>query len=155
MIVYEPFSPLAAPPPPVARQPRARRHRWPDRHRRLALTPGAPRRGRPKPHHFDLTVAADRHADHDYLGPAVLDLPGAEYRVLATLAGHTDPIDGRYHWYGRLDPAEAVALPEPARASAFLVLPGRAPAAASLTERDPWGNLRVTGIGAPPFALAT
>ncbi|MGW5921953.1 DUF4873 domain-containing protein [Nocardia fluminea] len=124
-------------------------------HRRLDLTPSTRRTGRPKPHHFDITVAADRHTDHDYLGPAVLDLPGAEYRVLTTLAGHTDPIDGRYHWHGRLDPAEAVALPEPVRASAFLVLPGRAPAAASLTERDPWGNLRVTGIGAPPFALET
>ncbi|MFD6396316.1 DUF4873 domain-containing protein [Nocardia sp. NPDC060249] len=124
-------------------------------HRRRGLTPGTPRLGRPKPHHFDITVAADRHPDHDYAGPAVLDLPGAEYRVIATLTGHTDPIDGHYHWYGRLDPAETSALPEPTRASAFLVLPGRAPAAAKLTERDPWGNLRVTGVGTPPFALRT
>ncbi|MFD3424933.1 DUF4873 domain-containing protein [Nocardia fluminea] len=122
-------------------------------HRRLDLTPSTRRRGRPKPHHFDITVAADRYSDHDYAGPAVLDLPGAEYRVTATLAGHTDPIDGRYHWYGRLDPTETTALPEPTRAAAFLVLPGRAPAPANLTERDPWGNLRVTGIGTPPFAL--
>ncbi|MFC9659152.1 DUF4873 domain-containing protein [Nocardia sp. NPDC127606] len=122
-------------------------------HRRLDLTPSTRRPGSPKPHHFDITVAADRHSDHDYAGPAVLDLPGAEYRVIATLTGHTDPIDGRYHWYGRLDPTETTALPEPTRASAFLVLPGREPAAANLTERDPWGNLRVTGIGTPPFAL--
>lgn len=122
-------------------------------HRRLDPTPSMRRHGRPKPHHFDITVAADRHPDHDYAGPAVLDLPGAEYSVLATLTGHLDPIDGRYHWYGRLDPTETATLPEPTRASAFLVLPGREPAAAHLTERDPWGNLRVTGIGTPPFAL--
>ncbi|WP_328663497.1 DUF4873 domain-containing protein [Nocardia salmonicida] len=122
-------------------------------HRRLDPTPSMRRHGRPKPHHFDITVAADRHPDHDYAGPAVLDLPGAEYSVLATLTGHLDPIDGRYHWYGRLDPTETTTLPEPTRASAFLVLPGREPAAAHLTERDPWGNLRVTGIGTPPFAL--
>ncbi|MFD4443054.1 DUF4873 domain-containing protein [Nocardia sp. NPDC058519] len=122
-------------------------------HRRLGMTPDTARRpGRPRPHHFDITVAADRQPDHDYAGPAVLDLPGAEYPVLATLTGHTDPIDGRYHWYGRLDPAETTTLPEPTRASAFLVLPGREPAAAHLTERDPWGNLRVTGAGTPPFA---
>ncbi|MEU4417898.1 DUF4873 domain-containing protein [Nocardia salmonicida] len=122
-------------------------------HRRLDPTSRMRRPGRPKPHHFDITVAADRQPDHDYTGPALLDLPGAEYSVVATLTGHLDPIDGRYHWYGRLDPTETTTLPEPTRASAFLVLPGREPAAAHLTERDPWGNLRVTGIGAPPFAL--
>ncbi|MFD9548292.1 DUF4873 domain-containing protein [Nocardia salmonicida] len=122
-------------------------------HRRLDPTPSTHRHGRPKPHHFDITVAADRRPDHDYAGPALLDLPGAEYAVVATLTGHLDPIDGRYHWYGRLDPTETTTLPEPTRASAFLVLPGREPAAAHLTERDPWGNLRVTGIGTPPFAL--
>ncbi|WP_446222721.1 DUF4873 domain-containing protein [Nocardia sp. IBHARD005] len=122
-------------------------------HRRSDLTPRTRRPGRPKPHHFDITVAADRHPNHDYAGPALLDLPGAEYSVIATLTGHLDPIDGRYHWYGRLDPTETSTVPEPTRASAFLVLPGREPAAAHLTERDPWGNLRVTGIGTPPFAL--
>ncbi|MGW0634653.1 DUF4873 domain-containing protein [Nocardia salmonicida] len=121
--------------------------------RRLDPTPSTHRHGGPKPHHFDITVAADRHPDHDYAGPALLDLPGAEYSVVATLTGHLDPIDGRYHWYGRLDPTETTTLPEPTRASAFLVLPGREPVAAHLTERDPWGNLRVTGIGTPPFAL--
>ncbi|MFC9471498.1 DUF4873 domain-containing protein [Nocardia sp. NPDC056952] len=124
-------------------------------HRLLDPTLSTRRPGRPKPHHFDITVAADRHSDHDYAGPAVLDLPGAEYPVIATLTGHTDPIDGRYHWYGRLDPAESTSLPDPTRACALLVLPGREPAAANLTERDPWGNLRVTGVGTPPFALET
>ncbi|MFD4430218.1 DUF4873 domain-containing protein [Nocardia sp. NPDC058497] len=124
-------------------------------HRRLALrrTDTRPRRlGGPKPHHFDITVAADRHPAHDYQGPALLDLPGAEYPVIATLAGHADPIDGRYHWYGRLDPVDG-SLPEPTRSTALLALPGHRPAPARLTERDPWGNLRITGTGAPPYPL--
>lgn len=124
-------------------------------HRRLALhgTDRRPRRlGGPKPHHFDITVAADRHPAHDYQGPALLDLPGAEYPVIATLAGHADPIDGRYHWYGRLDPIDG-ALPEPTRVTALLAVPGQAPTPARLTERDPWGNLRITGTGVPPYPL--
>ncbi|MFE6923554.1 DUF4873 domain-containing protein [Nocardia sp. NPDC057663] len=124
-------------------------------HRRRALhrADSRPRRlGGPKPHHFDITAAADRHPAYDYQGPAVLDLPGTEYPVIATLAGHADPIDGRYHWYGRLDLIDGT-LPEPTRVTALLALPGRTPAPARLTERDPWGNLRITGTGVPPYPL--
>ncbi|MFI6865473.1 DUF4873 domain-containing protein [Nocardia sp. NPDC050406] len=105
----------------------------------------------PDPGHFDLTVAADREPAHDYSGPAVLDAPGAEVQVQVTLSGHPDPIDGRYHWYGRVAAATGEELPDPGRSQVFLTLPGRGPAAARLEERDPWGNLRIAGVGRPPF----
>lgn len=123
--------------------------------RRWAANPGM-RRQLPRPDraHFELTVAADRTAAHEYSGPAVLDTPGADIAVTATLNGHPDPIDGRYHWYGRLSATDPDALPDPGRAAVVLRLPGAEPAPGRLQERDPWGNLRITGVGRPPFPLA-
>ncbi|WP_280265937.1 DUF4873 domain-containing protein [Nocardia wallacei] len=108
---------------------------------------------RPDPGHFDLTVAAEREPAHEYSGPAVLDAPGAELPVTVALSGHPDPIDGRYHWYGRVTAADGVDLPDPRRGQVSLTLPGGAPTAATLQERDPWGNLRIVGVGEPPFPL--
>ncbi|WP_433723249.1 DUF4873 domain-containing protein [Nocardia sp. CA-129566] len=110
---------------------------------------------RPDPRHYDLTVAADREPAHEYSGPALLDAPGAEVAVEATLSGHFDPIDGRYHWYGRVAPGDGGELPDPGRAEVLLTLPGGLPTAGRLQERDPWGNLRIVGIGTPPYPLET
>ncbi|RDI50906.1 DUF4873 domain-containing protein [Nocardia mexicana] len=108
---------------------------------------------RPDPGHFDLTVPAEREPAHEYSGPALLDAPGVELPVTVALSGHPDPIDGRYHWYGRVSAADGSDLPDPGRGSVSLTLPGGAPATAKLQERDPWGNLRIVGIGEPPFPL--
>ncbi|WP_107657685.1 DUF4873 domain-containing protein [Nocardia suismassiliense] len=107
----------------------------------------------PDPGHYDLTVAADREPAHEYSGPATLDSPGSLLPVTVTLSGHADPIDGRYHWYGRIRAADGADLPDPGRAEVFLTLPGRFPTAGRLQERAPWGNLRIVGVGDPPFAL--
>ncbi|MFF0488282.1 DUF4873 domain-containing protein [Nocardia sp. NPDC004068] len=105
-----------------------------------------------RPHHFDLTVPADREAPHEYSGPALLDVPGGEIPVTVTLNGHADPIDGRYHWYGRVDGNGD--LPDPGRAQVFLTVPGGTPTEGRLQERDPWGQLRIVGVGEPPFPMA-
>jgi hypothetical protein len=110
---------------------------------------------RPDPGHYDLTVPADREPAHEYSGPALLDAPGAEVPVEVTLSGHVEPIDGRYHWYGRVAPTDGYELPDPGRAEVLLTLPGGEPTAGRLQERDPWGNLRIVGIGTPPYPLAT
>ncbi|MEV2223782.1 DUF4873 domain-containing protein [Nocardia vinacea] len=109
---------------------------------------------RPDPGHYDLTVPADREPAHEYSGPALLDAPGVEVPVEVTLGGHPDPIDGRYHWYGRVAPSDGHELPDPGRAEVLLTLPGGVPTAGRLQERDPWGNLRIVGIGTPPYPLA-
>lgn len=90
----------------------------------------------------------------EYSGPALLDAPGLELPVTVALSGHLDPTDGHFHWYGRISAPETADLPDPGRGQIFLTLPGGTPVAGRLQERDPWGNLRVTGIGAPPFPLA-
>lgn len=87
----------------------------------------------------------------EYQGPAVIGGSGDDITVTVTLSGHHDPIDGRYHWYGRVVGDDR--LPEPGRIPVTLTLPGGAPTSGRLEERDPWGNLRIVGIGAPPYTL--
>ncbi len=122
--------------------------------RRLRIDPGyRPSLRHPARRHFDLTVAADREPADEYSGPALLDAPGAELMVTVALNGHPDPIDGHYHWYGRITAAEGDELPDPGRGQVFLTLPGGHPAPGRLQERDPWGHLRIVGVGAPPYPL--
>lgn len=92
-------------------------------------------------------------AGPEYSGPALLDAPGGDLPVTVVLGGYLDPIDGKFHWYGRVSAAEGVELPDPGRGQVFLMLPGGRPARGILQERDPWGNLRITGVGTPPFPL--
>ena len=78
-----------------------------------------------------------------------------EYPVELRLSGHFQPIDGRFHWGGRMSAGpEVVALLRSGRRDLHLVgTPGGAPVPVRLAELDPWGGIRVTGVGAPPFEL--
>jgi hypothetical protein len=90
-----------------------------------------------------------------YDGPADLVAAGTEVRVEVRLRGLFQPLDGRYHWHGRLAvDGEVDALVESlveSRASVVLRTP-QGDARARLADRDPWGRYRVTGTGRPPFA---
>jgi cation diffusion facilitator CzcD-associated flavoprotein CzcO len=100
-----------------------------------------------------------------YRGPAQLRLGDATFDVVADLRGRFEPIDGRYHWYGRLarhDGLTAVlAQPMPAGASPSNPPQGRGTgvlttsagsAVCKLSDPDPWDRYRVTGTARPPFA---
>lgn len=93
----------------------------------------------------------------DYRGAALLTLGGERLGAEVVLAGHFEPLDGKYHWYGRVTGSAAVrAMRERApRGAVDVAVPGREPVAARLTEVDPHGNVRVEGVGRPPFALET
>ncbi|WP_028653961.1 DUF4873 domain-containing protein [Nocardioides sp. J54] len=84
-----------------------------------------------------------------YDGPATVDLDGAAHDVTVTLRGSFQPLDGRFHWYGRLTPGTPV---DDARSGTEVVL--RTPhghATARLSDKDIWGRYRLTGTGTPPF----
>lgn len=92
------------------------------------------------------------HPEVGYHGPAEVLVDDRVVRVTANLRGMFQPIDGHYHWYGRIQPCEA--LDEPGRAGATVRL--RTPegeADGRLSDQDPWGRLRIEGIGRPPFRL--
>lgn len=69
--------------------------------------------------------------------------------VEASLRGAFQPIDGRFHWYGRL--AASAALDELGPGSSVTVTTEHGSAAGRLSDVDLWGRLRVAGTGRPPF----
>jgi hypothetical protein len=90
-------------------------------------------------------------AGDGYQGPATLRLGDATYDVQAELRGYFEPLDGRYHWYGRLARHDGLA-PALASGRADGVLSTQhGSARCELSDPDPWLRYRVTGISTPPF----
>lgn len=91
------------------------------------------------------------HADPGYTGPATLVIEGSELAVQVDLRGYFQPIDGRYHWYGRVaaDP-ELTRRIQGNRAAVLLRTPA-GERAAELSDPDMWDRFRVAGEGRPPF----
>jgi hypothetical protein len=83
-------------------------------------------------------------------GTAELDVAGVRSPVRVRLAGHLNPIDGRFHWQGL-----AYGAPEDLQAGkpAQLWIENRS-AAVRLVERIPSGQLMVSGVGPPPYDLS-
>ena len=80
-----------------------------------------------------------------YDGPARL----GDTDVQVHLRGHFQPIDGRFHWWGRID--TAAGLDAHTSGSTVVLATPHGSAEARLSDVDPWGRFRVTGTGRPPF----
>jgi len=93
------------------------------------------------------------HDDEDgYRGPARLDVGDTTIDVDVVLGGHLEPLDGKYHWYGRVVRNVAVDAAKSEGATVVgLSIGGRKCAEGRLAEHDAWGNMRITATGAPPF----
>ena len=88
-----------------------------------------------------------------YDGPARLRAETETVDVEVRLRGMFQPIDGRYHWYGRVaSHADVDALVE-SGAAAVVLETSHGSAAGRLSDRDPWGRYRVAGTGRPPFPV--
>lgn len=95
------------------------------------------------------------HEDDGHHGSARLFVGDEEVDVEVTLTGHLEPLDGKYHWYGRITQHAAVDAAKRAGATDVELSIGDGPRApARLAEHDAWGNMRITGAGTPPFELA-
>ncbi|GAA3459652.1 DUF4873 domain-containing protein [Saccharothrix longispora] len=93
------------------------------------------------------------HHEDGYRGDAVLVFDRREVPVDVELRGFFQPIDGRYHWYGRIAANDEVtALVEGGARTALLRTPTGS-ATGSLTDPDPWSRYRVSGTSTPPFAV--
>lgn len=75
--------------------------------------------------------------------------------VEVVIGGHLEPLDGKYHWYGRVVQHAAVdaAKADGATEVGLTIGDGRS-TEGRLAEHDAWGNMRITGVGAPPFELS-
>ncbi|MEV8439829.1 DUF4873 domain-containing protein [Actinosynnema sp. NPDC051121] len=93
------------------------------------------------------------HDEEGYTGAAVLVFEEREVPVSVELRGYFQPIDGRYHWYGRVGANDQVTeLVEGGARTALLRTPVGS-ATGSLTDPDPWRRYRVAGTSTPPFAV--
>lgn len=93
--------------------------------------------------------------EHDYDGPATVFTRDREVGADVVLRGHFQPIDGRFHWYGRLCAAEGVTDIAGGRKTDVVLRTPHGEAAGTLSDPDPWGRYRITGLGAPPFPVST
>ena len=80
-----------------------------------------------------------------YDGPARI----ARTTVAVRLRGHFEPIDGRFHWYGRI--ATTPALEARASGSTVTLATPHGEAEGRLSDVDTWGRFRISGTGRPPF----
>jgi hypothetical protein len=82
-----------------------------------------------------------------YEGDVTVEVDGEEPRTArAALAARFDPLSGHVVWAGR------VATDLPPRTPLAIGTP-HGTARATATERDVWGNTRVTGVDRPPFPV--
>ena len=92
-----------------------------------------------------MTVAHE--PQHLYDGPARLESEDGTWEVEIALRGVFQPVDGRFHWYGRI-----VMAPEGVRnGQSVTVQTAHGSAEGRLSDIDPWGRFRVSGTGKPPF----
>jgi hypothetical protein len=90
-----------------------------------------------------------------YAGWAKLTLGPGQFEVEVDLRGHFEPIDGQYHWYGRIANNEQLtARLAGAKANGVLETDhGTSPCV--LSDPDLWHRYRITGRSTPPFPVET
>jgi hypothetical protein len=66
------------------------------------------------------------------------------------LRGHVEPLDGFFHWYGRIDANDVLAARHRSGSTVTLTTP-HGSAHGRLSDVDPWGRFRISGTGRPPF----
>jgi hypothetical protein len=86
-----------------------------------------------------------------YTGEATLTVDGASLTVEVVLRGNFEPVDGRYHWYGRIQANPG--LPAGARKPSVVLRTPFGEAAGTLSDPDTWGRYRITGTSRPPFEV--
>jgi len=91
-------------------------------------------------------TTATHEPQEQYDGPARVE----ETEVHVRLRGHFEPIDGRFHWWGRLAASDEIDSRYDSGATVVLVTP-HGQAEARISDVDPWGRFRISGTGRPPF----
>ncbi|KRF17642.1 hypothetical protein ASG90_04550 [Nocardioides sp. Soil797] len=94
----------------------------------------------------------DPRAD-EYAGPATLapkECCDTPLQVEVVLRSTFQPIDGRLHWYGRIAANPALDRACTPGSTVSVTTPDGS-AEGRISDVDPWGRFRITGLGRPPF----
>ena len=81
-----------------------------------------------------------------FAGPAEIVTDEDTVVVTVELRGGFQPIDGHFHWYGRVDGDSRLSSGD-----RVTIRTGHGTAEGRLSDVDPWGRLRIAGTGRPPF----
>jgi hypothetical protein len=87
----------------------------------------------------------------DYRGPATVEAGEVSVTVTVRLSARFEPLEGRYRWAGRAAPDDVLAAQLRAGLREATIRIGGAAGRARLGEPDPWGGVRLTGTGRPPW----
>jgi len=90
---------------------------------------------------------SEHEPQHLYDGPARLESEQGTWEVDVALRGVFQPIDGHFHWYGRV----GTALEGVRNGQSVTVRTDHGEAEGRLSDIDPWGRFRIAGTGKPPF----
>ncbi|KAA2264089.1 DUF4873 domain-containing protein [Solihabitans fulvus] len=99
--------------------------------------------------------APEHDAEEGYEGPANLVTETGDIPVDVLLRGYFQPIDGRYHWYGRITAKDEVTALAQAGTRSVLLRTPQGEATGTLSDPDPWQRYRVAGTSTPPFTVAS
>lgn len=91
----------------------------------------------------------------DFHGPATITIGSLHVTVTVRLSARFEPVEGRYRWAGRAAPDEVLTTHLRSGLREATVRIGDRAVPARLGEPDPWGGVRLTGTGHPPWHPAT
>lgn len=107
---------------------------------------------RPDPVGVNHPLEADFEPDEDgYTGIATVLVDGRVFDLQVMLTGYFQPLDGRYHWYGRLAAEAALTELVGGRRIPVTVCTPHGRADGLLGDPDLWARLRIEGTSTPPF----
>lgn len=100
----------------------------------------------------ELELQPDEYAGKAWVstGSASTGWADEGFDVEVDLRGHFEPLDGRFHWYGRIATSDELSANLRSGQVVMLRTPGGS-AQGRLSDVDPWGRFRIAGTGRPPF----
>ncbi|WP_448221571.1 DUF4873 domain-containing protein [Gordonia iterans] len=122
-------------------------------HVRRALSRLADRQHRFDPNHYDWITEESVEAEV-FDGDVVVTVGDEEIDARLRARGHVDGNDGHFHWAGMLYSDRAAALKGDGKSRARVRIGDAEPVSAKLAELTQWGTVRMTGVGAPPWAAS-
>jgi hypothetical protein len=88
--------------------------------------------------------------DEEYRGPATLRIGDTDVAVEVRLSARFEPVEGRIRWAGRTGPDDGLRE-RVAGGLREALLTIAAQRGVRLGEPDPWGGVRLSGVGTPPW----
>ncbi|MEU8240780.1 DUF4873 domain-containing protein [Actinoplanes missouriensis] len=91
------------------------------------------------------------NVDEEYRGPATLRLDDGTITVDVRMSARFEPIEGRFRWAGRTNPDDVLRDRVGSGLRTAVIVVDRRETPVKLSEPDPWGGVRISGTGTPPW----